>query len=239
MTDFKRHLNKAMKEAGFKLSDPQLERFTLYRDELKRWNRRINLTSVADDCGIIYKHFIDSLLPLSCELIAPGSRLADVGTGPGFPGLCLKLGEPSLKVTLIDSSHKKTAFLKYLIAKMKLEEVEVVRARAEELARKPGYSGKFDHVTTRYVAELVKSVCYCLPLLRSGGTFIAYKGTDTEKEVDKALDSIRRFGGRVVDVIRPQPASRFNPHRSLVIIEKREVKDEALFERSNYDALPA
>ncbi len=209
-----------MKEVGFILDEGQLERFKLYRDELKRWNRRINLTSVADDCGIIYKHFIDSVLPIACGLIAPKSRLADVGTGPGFPGLCLKLIEPTLKVTLIDSSHKKTAFVKYLIVRMRLEEIEVVRARAEELIRKPGYSGQFDYVTARYVAELRRVVRYCLPLLRPGGHFIAYKGKSVKGELDNALEPIRQLGARVIGVVRPELALKYKLYRSFVIIEK-------------------
>ncbi|MCD6507292.1 16S rRNA (guanine(527)-N(7))-methyltransferase RsmG [Candidatus Poribacteria bacterium] len=221
MTDFKRCLNQAMKEAGFILDERQLERFKLYRDELKRWNRRINLTSVADDCGIIYKHFVDSVLPIVCGLILPRSRLADVGTGPGFPGLCLKLIEPTLKVTLIDSSHKKTAFLKCLVAMMGLEETEVVRARAEELIRKPEYSGRFDYVTARYVAELRKLVRYCLPLLKPGGRLIAYKGKNVRGELDKALEPIQWLGAQVIDVVRFERPLKYRLHRSFVVIEKR------------------
>jgi len=220
MTGFKRCLDLAMREAGFILNEEQLERFKLYRDELKRWNRKINLTSVADDRGIIYKHFVDSVLPIACELIAPKSRLADVGTGPGFPGLCLKLIEPTLRVTLIDSSHKKTAFVKYLIARMRLKEIEVIRARAEELIRKPDYSGQFDYVTARYLAELRQAAPYCIPLLRPGGRFIAYKGESVKEELDKALSSIRELGARVIDVVRPERPLRYKLLRSFVIIEK-------------------
>lgn len=222
MTDFKRCLDRAMREAGFILNEVQLERFKLYRDELRRWNRKINLTSVSDDCGIVYRHFVDSVLPIAYGLIAPKSDLADVGTGPGFPGLCLKLVEPTLRVTLIDSSHKKTAFLKYLIARMGLEGIDVVWARAEELIRNPDYSGRFDYVTARYLAELHRAVSYCIPLLKPRGRFIAYKGEDVSGELEKALEPIRKLGARVAGVVRADRALKYRVYRSFVIIERSE-----------------
>ncbi|RKY03067.1 16S rRNA (guanine(527)-N(7))-methyltransferase RsmG [Candidatus Poribacteria bacterium] len=221
MRGFRAELERAMRRAGFKLSEEQIRMFALYRDELKKWNRRVNLTSITDDRGIIHKHFIDSLLPLKLGLIEPGAKLADVGTGAGFPGLPMKICEPSIETTLIDSSHKKTAFLKYLTVMMGLSGVRVVWGRAEELAERPGFEGAFDVVTTRYVADLSDSVGYCLKLLRPGGIFIAFKGEDAEREVEEASELIAELGGEVEAVLRPEMPPGLDTGRRLVLIRRR------------------
>jgi 16S rRNA (guanine527-N7)-methyltransferase len=203
-----------MSNSGFDLDDHQVELFTLYGNELRKWNRRINLTSVTDDQGVILKHFVDSLWPLKHDLISLDSRVIDVGTGAGFPGLPLKILVPSLDMTLVDSSYKKVSFLKHLVIQMHLSGVSAMNKRGEEMAEDSLFMYSFDYVTTRYVAELSSSASYCLKLLRPGGVFIAYKGGDPYTEIENSMESLSRLGGRLVDCIE------ISMHRSLVIIER-------------------
>src|SRR5207248_10422409 len=119
----------------------QLAAFELYREELLRWNRRVNLTSVTDPAAVEVRHFVDSLSCLVAlrDLLAekPAARLVDVGSGAGFPGLPLKLAVPGLRLTLLDSVGKKTAFLEHVVARLGLRDVTVLTGRAEELAHRP------------------------------------------------------------------------------------------------------
>src|SRR5215212_10428182 len=116
------------------LSPAQLEQFDTYAAELRRWNERINLTAIADDAGIVTRHFLDSLRCATSWGQAPQS-LVDIGPGAGFPGLPLKILRPELRLTLVESIAKKAAFLRYIVDTPGLTNVEIIIARAEATGR--------------------------------------------------------------------------------------------------------
>ena len=215
--DFRDLLQKYLGKYGFTTNETQIKQFVIYRDELKRWNHKINLTTIIDDYGIIIKHFLDSLSVFCCFSIPKYAKIADVGTGAGFPGLPIKIYRPDVEMLLIEASKKKAAFLKYLLSILGLENVEVANARAEELINLPVYNSQYDLVLTRYVASIIDSAEYCIPLLRTNGTFIAYKSWDVESEVREANPKLQRLGAVINGIIKSEIT---DIRRTFVLINK-------------------
>lgn len=168
-------------------------KFNTYMELLKDWNTRINLTAITEDEEIRLKHFQDSLSILP---YIEGGSLVDVGTGAGFPGLPIAIERPDVSVTLVDSLDKRVKFLQCVADTLELKNVTCIHARAEEFGRKPEYREKFDYATARAVASMPVLLEYCLPLLKTGGHFLAMKGANaSEEKFDKALEIL---GGKLV-----------------------------------------
>lgn len=168
-------------------------KFDTYMELLKDWNTRINLTAITEDEEIRLKHFQDSLSILP---YIEGGSLVDVGTGAGFPGLPIAIERPDVSVTLVDSLDKRVKFLQCVADTLELKNVTCVHARAEEFGRKPEYREKFDYATARAVASMPVLLEYCLPLLKTGGRFLAMKGANAlEEKFEKALEIL---GGKLV-----------------------------------------
>lgn len=210
-------LARGAEALGLALSPRQRELFEIYYRELVDWNRRVNLTSIVDYQGVQTRHFVDSLSV--APALGPGAgRVIDIGSGAGFPGLPLKILLPHLKVVLLESVSKKTAFLSHLIARLGLEGVEVLTSRAEEVAHRPGYREGFDAVLGRALAPLSVMAELALPLARMGGRVIAQKKGDISSEVAAAARAIGLMGGQVVE-IRQVAVPGLEGHR-LVVLEK-------------------
>ena len=188
---------------GIQLETSQLQAFQRYYEELRAWNRRVNLTTVTGYEAVQVRHFADSLAVLLAvrDLRTAEPRLVDVGSGAGFPGLPLKIVNPTWQVTLVEATRKKTAFLQHLVEVLGLEGVEVVWARAEEVGRAPRYREQFDLATARAVAELAVLAEYALPLVRIGGRFVAQKGTEPEAELEAACRALELLGGEHVGTL--------------------------------------
>ncbi len=152
--------------------------FLSYVDLLRRWGRRINLSSVLTEREIIIKHLIDSLTV--AEFMPPGSRVIDIGTGAGFPGIPLAIHDPSLKVTLLESVGKKIAFLKDAKRSLGLSGIDIRHGRAEEAVT--GMRGSFDRVTFRAVGNVDTVVALGAPYLDIGGEMVIMKGPRGKKE---------------------------------------------------------
>ena len=198
---FRHQLEEVFNRNRFPLTTEQSEQLTMYRGELKRWNTRINLTALHDDVEVIYKHFLDSVSILEHFAIADGQTVIDVGTGAGFPGVVLKLYVPDICLTLVEASHKKVAFLKYLISQLGLDtSIQVFAKRAEICAETEEFMNAYDWVLTRYVASLEKSATYCLPLLNTTGRWIAYKASETNAEISQSKEVIHDLGARIDSV---------------------------------------
>ena len=215
--DFRDLLQKYFEKHGFTFSETQLKQFVTYRDELKRWNQKINLTAILDDHGIIVKHFLDSLSILCCFSMPKYAKIADVGTGAGFPGLPIRIYRPDVEMSLIEASKKKAAFLKYLLSILGFKNIEVVNARAEELINLSDYNSQYDLVLIRYVASIIDSAEYCIPLLRTNGTLIAYKAWDVRSELREAKPKLQQLGAVINGVIKSEIT---DIRRSFVLISK-------------------
>lgn len=186
-------------QLGAPLDRAQLAAFEVYRAELLDWNRRVNLTAITDPREVERRHFVDSLtcLPLLEDLLATGAAsVIDVGSGAGLPGLPLKLARPDIRLTLLDSVGKKTAFLVYVVARLGLRGVTVATGRAEELARVPAHRERYDAVLARALAPLPVLLELCLPFARVGGRLVAHRRGDLAAQQREAASAASQLGGR-------------------------------------------
>lgn len=204
---------------GVMLTEEQIDSFLIYYEMLEEWNQVMNLTTVTEYNEVMKKHFIDSLSLV--KAYDPGKRTSviDVGTGAGFPGLALKIAFPDLKVTLLDSLNKRINFLDAVIDRLHLQGVETIHGRAEDFARPGKLRESYDLCVSRAVANLSTLSEYCLPFVKTGGLFIAYKSERSAEEIQTAEKAITDLGGRRKETIKFQlPNSDID--RNLVIIEK-------------------
>ena len=205
-SQFREELQQTLHQHGFPLEPVQLDQFVTYWRELKRWNSRMNLTSIRGDREIIIKHFLDSLSVLQYFGIKPGDAVIDIGTGAGFPGMPIKIYIPDIKLVLVEPSSKKVSFLRFLISQLSRchqsntssswENPRIVAQRAEECTTNDQHITAYDWVLTRYVASLEDSAAYCLPLLKPNGTWVAYKSPDVQHEIQQAAPKLQSLGGR-------------------------------------------
>lgn len=184
-----------------------------YYSLLVEWNGKFNLTAITDRSEVYVKHFADSLL--GEPFIPENARVLDVGTGAGFPSLPVKIARPDIKLTLNDSLLKRIGFLREVISELGLTGVETIHSRAEDLTDREYY----DCVVSRAVAPLNVLCEYCLPFVKPGGTFIAYKADECEEETAAAANAIAVLGGNAARIEKVRLDE--NTVRSLVIIEKR------------------
>jgi len=207
-----------MEMRGFIVEDEKLEQLSAYRRELMEWNKIMNLTSLTEDSDIIDKHFIDSLLLFRYEKLKDNMRIADVGTGAGFPGIPIKICKSDVQLLLLESIAKKARFLSHIVGILALEGVSIANQRAEVLGQMPEHRESYDIAVARCVAPLRTLAEYCLPLVQIGGKFIAYKGQDIEMELKEAESAIAELGGKLVAVHRDES---YPDRRALVFIEKQ------------------
>lgn len=192
---------QALAAKGIELSEEQKKQFETYFHELVETNKVMNLTSITEKNQVYLKHFYDSLVLdfVDDKLLTEELTLCDVGSGAGFPSIPLKIVNPKLKITIVDSLNKRIKFLDTLVNKLGLDGVTLVHGRAEEVGKNKLYREKFDIVTARAVAALNVLTELCLPLARVNGTFIAMKSEKAPEELDNATYSIQVLGGKVTD----------------------------------------
>lgn len=184
-------------DAGLTFSDEQIDRFDLFARTLTEYNKKVNLTAVTDPDGIVVRHFADSFLLCKYVSLVPGMRVCDVGTGAGFPGICLLIVCPDISLSLIESIGKKTEFLRFALSELGLA-AEVLRQRAEEAGRVPALRQSFDLATARAVASLNTLSEYCIPLVRKGGRFMPLKARLSAEEREDGIRAAALLGAELV-----------------------------------------
>ena len=183
---------------GLTPPDGAAARLAEYGRLLLEQNQVMNLTAITEPDQVADLHFLDSAALLTLGEDLRGKRLIDVGTGAGFPGLPLRILEPSLQLTLLDSLGKRVNWLASVCNTLGLEGVECLHARAEEQALRPGWRDSFDYATARAVADLRLLAELCLPFVRVGGQFWAMKAADCDQELSAAARGIGQLGGRLL-----------------------------------------
>ena len=180
-------------EAPLPLSEGQIETFCRFGEALLEQNKVMNLTAITEPGAVARLHFVDcmALLPLA-DL--RGKAVIDVGCGAGFPGVPLKIAEPSMELTLLDSLAKRMHWLEELLPQLGVQ-AQVVTARAEEYVRTCRES--YDIVTSRAVARLNVLAELCLPYAKVDGVFLAMKGALADEEIDEARRGIAQLGGSI------------------------------------------
>lgn len=206
-------MKEVFKKYGIDLSNIQLEKFEKYKNLLKEYNEKFNITAITDDKEIILKHFVDSCIGL--KLIC-GKNLIDIGSGGGFPAIPIKILKDDLSLTLVESIGKKANFLEIVVKELELKNVKILNSRAEDIAKDELYREKFEVCTARAVARLNTLSEYCLPFVKIGGNFISYKGI-ADEEIIEAESAVKILGGRIsqIEKYRLEKAQR-----ALICIEK-------------------
>jgi 16S rRNA (guanine527-N7)-methyltransferase len=175
------------KELGIALSIEQVNSFFIYLAELKKWNRKINLTAITEERDTVIKHLLDSLSYLKAFTPVPGLRLFDMGSGAGFPAIPLKIAALDISITMVESVKKKASFLRHIVRTLPLAGAEILDKRMEEIP--DSYHSAFDIVTARAFADMTEALGDGVLFLKPGGLMILSRGpeeTIPEKELDKA-----------------------------------------------------
>ena len=173
------------------------EKFEAYRALILEYNQRYNLTTILEEKDMYYKHFLDSAAGV--DMFLENAKVAEIGSGAGFPSIVLKILRKDLSFDLFESVGKKCEFLHVVVDKLGLENVHIYNIRAEDAARDKNYRERYDHATARAVARMNTLSEYCLPFVKVGGTFIAFKG-DVLEEANEAQNAVKTLGG-IVDNI--------------------------------------
>jgi len=189
-------LIKGLGQLGLNADQACLERFTLLTQELCKWNRKINLTSIEKPDEIVIKHFIDSLT--IAEAAGGSGSLLDIGSGAGFPGIPLKILFPDLEVVSVDSVEKKIIFQRAVARLLKLENFTPIHARIESLPEK--LQNKFDRVVSRAFSDIPTFIRVALPLLKSDGIIIAMKGAAGRVEAEESSEELTLLGAKIISI---------------------------------------
>ncbi len=225
-------MEKMLAQFNVSLTNPQLEAFDSYYDLLVAWNSFMNLTGITEYKAVILKHFVDSLAINSVINLSKSTGLSiiDVGTGAGFPGLPIKIAFPQHNLTLLDSLNKRIKFLNEVIDKTlknNIEQketdsgigIETIHGRAEEIAVKEQYRQQYDLAVSRAVANLSTLSEYCLPFVKVGGCFIAYKSGDYREELKNATKAFKILGAEL-EQVHTFSLPDSDIERSLIVIKK-------------------
>ena len=198
------------------IRDEKKAEFTEFKRLLREYNERYNLTTILEDEDILYKHFLDSAA--GEFLFERNSRVAEIGSGAGFPSLVLKILRPDLSFSLFESVGKKCEFLKVVVDKLGFEKMNIYNFRAEDGARREELRERFDHATARAVARMNTLSEYCMPFVKVGGSFIAYKSGD-ETEIEEGKSAYGTLGGKLETYYRYELPKEYG-ERILAVVKK-------------------
>ncbi len=205
-----------MKDDCLQKIEGRIEFFNAFKNLLLEYNNKYNLTSICDEKGIFIKHFYDSVLPE--KLFFEGAKVVEIGSGGGFPSIPLKIVRDDLHFTLIESTGKKCEFLKVVVDKLGLKGVQVKNIRAEDGARTLEMREKYDIAVARAVARLNTLAEYCLPYVKLGGRFIAYKG-ECQSELEESKNALEILGGEI-ELVENFALPENGDRRTVIVIKK-------------------
>ena len=214
--DFEKMFHEKLIEESIEINNVSFDKFRQFMTLLLDWNTKINLTAIKNEDEFIDKHFIDSLTVL--KYFKDNDRYIDIGTGGGFPGIPLKLANPTLRGTLIDSVNKKILVNNDVISKLELKDIEALHVRAEDLAFDKNYREGFDVAVSRAVANLTTLVEYMIPFVKIGGKIICMKGPGLQEELRDAQNAIKILGGEVEAIETLNIGNEYE--RNILIINK-------------------
>lgn len=207
------------KELGIELTENQRIQFNEFFELLVEWNKKMNLTGITDYTEVLSKHFFDSLTCIKGLDDWSNKKIIDVGTGAGFPGIPMKIANPTIEITLLDSLSKRINFLEVVSETLGLDKIELIHGRAEDYGQNEEYRETYDAAISRAVADLAVLSEYVLPFIKIGGVFVAQKSINAMDEIELAKKAIEILGGEIRDIIEVKVPGIDIVH-ALVIIEK-------------------
>ncbi len=201
---------------GVDLDGKAIQAFETYLEELLKWNRKINLTAIRSEKGVVLKHFLDSLSVY--PYLPECSVILDIGSGAGFPGIPLKIIHPTIEVTLIDSVRKKVDFQRHIIRVLGLKGTEAIHGRVQDKEILRDLGGRFDIILSRAFSDLQTLLALSLPFLRQAGKVVAMKGgvDDEEMRLHAGTEGTPYRLQRTIPLILPFSSSR----RTILLFEK-------------------
>ena len=217
--EFNKYLEEELKKIDISINDIKKEKLYCYMKELLEWNEKINLTAIKDEKDFVVKHFVDSLSIVNYINYDKDSsiNIIDVGTGGGFPGIPLRIYYDNAKITLLDSVNKKLKVIQSITEKYKINNVEFVHGRAEEIGKDLKHRENYNLVVSRAVANLTTLVEYLIPLCSLNDVIVCMKGPDAEEELKNAKNAIKLLGGKVETINQFKIGGE---ERNLIIIRK-------------------
>ncbi len=188
----------------------------VFRALLLEYNQKYNLTAITEEKEVTYKHFLDSAAGV--DLFKEGAKIAEIGSGAGFPSTVLKILRRDLRFDLFESVGKKCDFLRAVVERLHLENVHIYNLRAEDAAKVATFREQYDYATARAVARMNTLSEYCLPFVRVGGQLVAYKSGE-KTEIEEAKSAYKTLGGRLSAVYEYELPEGFGS-RALAVVEK-------------------
>ena len=214
--EFEKEILENSKEIKIIITEKEIKSLYKYMKLMLEWNKNINLTAITDEKEVIIKHFIDSIS--INKYIKEANKIMDIGTGAGFPGIPLKILNKDIEFILVDSLNKRINFLEEAKKELSLNKLELLHARAEELAKNKKYRENVDIVVSRAVARLRVLAEYMLPFVQENGLCICMKGPNIEEELEESKKALDILGGKIENIehiILPG-----NLERNIVLIRK-------------------
>lgn len=209
-----------IKELEEKYGEERTSMLVEYMDMILEKNQYINLTAVRDRDEALQKHIADSLSCDFMEEYEAAENVIDIGTGAGFPGVPLAIVSPDKKFTLVDSLNKRLRIIDELTGELGIKNVTTVHGRAEDVGKSKEHREQYDICVSRAVASLDVLCEWCLPLVKKGGYFVAYKGENVSRETEDAANAIKLLGGKIVEIRKVQTEEESISGHVLVMIKK-------------------
>lgn len=219
MIDEIKRLSELLKNENISCAPDFEDRLLKFTEFFLETAKTLNLTAIKEPHEVMIKHYFDSLYPLKFGYIEENARVVDIGCGGGFPSIPIKLARPDVYMLQLDSLRKRLAFLENAHSLLNLSGIETVHARAEEAGRKKEFRDSFDAAVSRAVAPLNLLCELCMPFVRPGGVFLAYKGAPDSSETDAALPAISKLSGEIEDIIHYELPENMG-ERTLIVIRK-------------------
>lgn len=212
-------LQRAFSELNISYDNATVDKFQKYMELILEWNEKVNLTAITEKEEFVKKHYVDSLLCYNFEEMEKSNMVIDVGTGGGFPGIPLALVFPEKQFVLMDSLKKRLNIIDDLALVLNISNVTTLHGRAEDMGHSKEYREKFDICVSRAVANLATLSEYCLPFIKKGGNFLAYKGIKAEEEIKEAHKAIFLLGGKIA---REEKVTLpgYDLEHNIIVIEK-------------------
>ena len=209
-----------IKELEEKYGEERTSMLVEYMDMILEKNQYINLTAVRDRDEALQKHIADSLSCDFMEEYEAAENVIDIGTGAGFPGVPLAIVSPDKKFTLVDSLNKRLRIIDELTGELGIKNITTVHGRAEDVGKSKEHREQYDICVSRAVASLDVLCEWCLPLVKKGGYFVAYKGENVSRETEDAASAIKLLGGKIVEIRKVQTEEESISGHVLVMIKK-------------------